>query len=55
MKLEWEIVVPLNNYNITERLKVFGGWMVCRMDGGKSPASLTSCFVSDPKHEWKIE
>lgn len=52
---EWETIIPLKNYNSTERLQVPGGWLVCRIDGGKSPAGMTMCFVADPNHEWRIE
>lgn len=41
----------------TQRMKVFGGWIVrsqfeCYSD---CYASESSVFVSDPNHEWKIE
>lgn len=55
MSLEWEVVVPIKNYDYTERLKVPGGWVVCRIDGGKSPQSMAMCFISDPDHTWELE
>lgn len=53
--LQWEMIVPPKDYDTTERLRVPGGWIVCRIDGGRSPQMMTSCFVPDPDHTWEPE
>lgn len=48
--LKWEIIIPIHNYQYTERLKVFGGWIVRTGDVVKNIA--TQCFIPDVNHEW---
>jgi hypothetical protein len=51
--LKWEPIVETDNYQYTERLKVHKGWIVRCRDSVKN--NLSSVFVPDEKHEWKIE
>lgn len=53
--LKWEPITAMTNSEVTERLKVVGGWLVCRSDAAQSPATMSMCFVSDPDHSWIIE
>jgi hypothetical protein len=57
---EWERIVDSEYDNagfLTERLKVFGGWMVINLswDDNKHTESQSSIFVPDPNHEWSLE
>ena len=59
MKFEWQrINKPRNTYdNITERAKVFGGWIVrtCEInDSNTESTSESMVFIPDPNHEWGI-
>lgn len=53
--LQWETVIHTTPSDTTERLKVPGGWLVCRINGIHLPQSLASWFVHDPHHQWKFE
>src|SRR5882672_6189759 len=53
--MEWETVIEGANSDLTQRLNVPGGWLMCRSSGIHLPYSLTSWFVNDPDHTWKIE
>lgn len=53
--LIWEPITEMIASEITERLVVHGGWLVCRSDAAKKPATLAMCFVDDPNHAWNIE
>lgn len=46
---DWEDIVD----NITDRLKVPGGWIVRTILPGFGGVAQT--FVSDPRHRWKLE
>lgn len=52
LPLKWEIIIPAYNYETTERLKVFGGWLVKFKDSGKN--LFVQSFVPDKNHEWVI-
>ena len=47
---KWEPVAYHNDFIITTRLKVFGGWLVKNMDD----AGDCMVFVPDAQHEWKL-
>ena len=47
---DWEECVDDEHRSI-ERCPIFGGWLVRMYWNGNS----SSTFVSDPKHEWKLE
>lgn len=49
---DWEYVCCTGTNNRTDRLNVFGGWMLKMM--GTYHTKLTSIFVPDPNHEWVI-
>lgn len=51
----WEMIED-KRYTDTKRMKVFGGWMVAHRElfENDQGESLTSIFVSDPEHKWKI-
>ena len=51
---EWETVTA-SSTDQTERLKVPGGWLVCRINGLHLPQSLASWFVSDPDYNWTLD
>jgi len=50
--LAWETVVPLENYQYTERLKVFGGWVLRCHDGVKD--TIAMCFIPDANFDWTL-
>jgi hypothetical protein len=50
----WEIVTQLTPDDRTERMKVPGGWLVCRISGIHIPKSYAEWFVTDPDHQWII-
>jgi hypothetical protein len=50
MALQWETIVPEENYQYTMRLKVFRGWLVKSGDSVKD--TVTMSFVADENHEW---
>ena len=61
----WEIINENSqgqSADITERLKVFGGWIVRSGEAYKNPGfvadqvgmSMSMCFVPDPNHEWQL-
>lgn len=52
--MRWEKVC-VKNSDITERLKVPGGWWVCRTDGSLSPKTMTSIFIEDPFWVWDLK
>lgn len=54
MKFEWEPIyqVPTGG---TARGKVPGGWIVNSLLGSDKGVALTSVFVPDPNHEWKLD
>lgn len=37
------------------RLKIFGGWIVETMVDGEREWSISTIFIPDPNHEWKLE
>jgi len=52
----WEQIHVSNFQRITERAKVFGGWIVCdwtAVSGHSGTQSMV--FVPDPNHEWEIK
>lgn len=54
MLAQWETINTEQN-DITQRMPVPGGWLVCRLSGFHAPLSPCSWFVSDPDHLWNIE
>lgn len=48
----WEEIEHLSDHNRTERMKVPGGWLVCRTSGVHLPHSMANWFVEDPDHTW---
>lgn len=54
MNLEWETIAQISTSDTTQRLKVPGGWLVCRLNGIHIPQSLASWFVSDPQYKWEL-
>ncbi len=63
-KPEWKQINDEGDFEITKRLKVFGGWLVLTKintsKGGygaytETQDALTQSFVADPKHEWEIK
>ncbi len=53
MNLSWEVISQTTNSDITQRLAVPGGWLICRLNGSHLPRNMASWFVSDPGHEWE--
>lgn len=66
-KLVWEQIGSDEDLQVTERLRVFGGWLVLTSIvfrqiaiGGnyetkrEDQYTITQTFVPDPNHEWKI-
>lgn len=52
---EWERITE-TPYSSTDRLEVWGGWLVRDLQWGDSPGLATAlCFVSDPEHQWRIK
>jgi hypothetical protein len=49
----WEEIEKTST-DITQRMLVPGGWLVCRINGSRLPQSLGTWFVDDPKHEWDV-
>lgn len=49
----WEEICKTPN-DITERLKIPGGWLVCRRSGNHLPHSLVGWSVRDPDYRWNI-
>jgi hypothetical protein len=57
LKVEWEILTET-----TQRLMVFGGWIISRRvskghtwgQGASDAVALSLVFVPDPTHEWAI-
>lgn len=43
-----------NICNETDRLKVFGGWLVRTRSGFGNSWTYSMCLVPDPNHEWKV-
>jgi len=54
MKYEWELVESSEVGDYTERLHVYGGWLV-RTYFGLPATTLSMIFVPDPDHKWKID
>ncbi len=54
MKLKWETVIQESPNNATERLKVPGGWIICRISGIHMPQSMAMTFVPDSEPEWDL-
>lgn len=53
-KLLWERVITTPG-SYTDRLKVFGGWLVRIIEhNGESSFTVAAVFVPDPNHEWKL-
>lgn len=53
MTLSWEIIVQDSPSESTQRLKVHGGWLVCRVNGIHIPQSMAMAFVADPEYKWQ--
>jgi hypothetical protein len=53
-QVRWETIERSNN-DMTERMKVPGGWIVCRTSGWKFPLSHANWFVPDSEHTWEVE
>jgi hypothetical protein len=51
MKFEWK-VIDIKSYGITQRAKVFGGWLVRTIDSNFENFAIT--FMPDIDHEWDI-
>jgi hypothetical protein len=60
----WERINDENDVEITQRLKVFGGWVILTTRYFKqgfstccerTQCSITQCFVPDPNHEWEVK
>jgi hypothetical protein len=50
-KIEWEVICYSNDGSFrTQRAKVFGGWIVTN----RGENEVSSVFVPDPNHEWKL-
>ena len=50
----------LDYTNKLTRLKVIGGWLLCRScsGSGRMPDNFQNqsmCFIPDPEHKWEIE
>ncbi len=60
MKIKWEDITSDWSENVrdyTERLKVFGGWIIrCRSVNYSDGAALSesSVFIPDPDHKWVV-
>ena len=59
MKIAWENIYKhgINDCTLaTNRLKVYGGWIVRTIYFEREPDifSESSVFVPDPQHEWSI-
>lgn len=54
MNLQWETIAQISTSDTTQRLRVPGGWLVCRLNGIYLPNTMTSWFVSDPDHTWDV-
>lgn len=55
MKFEWEDVESPCQGDYTERLKVFGGWLVRTILKIKEHECVSMVFVPDANHEWSIK
>ncbi len=62
MKLEWEgFIFHSSDVATTQtlRLKVFGGWIVSKIDCIHTKNNSHMCssmvFIPDPDHKWNIE
>jgi hypothetical protein len=63
---KWEQINSDVNHKVTQRLKVFGGWLVLTYINFEQVAMSTydssretqctssQCFIPDPNHEWKL-
>jgi hypothetical protein len=38
-----------------DRLKIYGGWLVCAAMYNDENNNLVMSFVPDPNHEWELE
>lgn len=53
MKFEWEHIL-VEDYSITTRAKVFGGWIVkYQYESSDDFDSISMVFVPDANHEWE--
>ena len=48
-KIEWEDIAQG-----TQRLRVYGGWLVQYSDGIDQMLSVSLVFIPDPDNKWKI-
>lgn len=60
MQFNWEEIYDAgeDNFDVTKRAKVFGGWIVQHfvLELGSPPAPCISLtFIPDPNHEWVID
>jgi hypothetical protein len=51
---QWETIVKTST-DSTQRMKVPGGWLVCRVNGVHLPQGLVGWFVPDPNYLWDVE
>lgn len=51
--VKWQ-EIEKNNYNLTHRLEVIGGWLVKHTEYSDIEGRTGMCmvFVADPEHEW---
>ncbi len=51
---QWEPIIS-EQRRVTDRLKVYGGWLVCDWCGTGDSGTQAMVFIPDPKHEWVID
>lgn len=59
MKFEWECIFEFIHdekpiIKVTNRAKVFGGWIVHDYFWAKDNFDTSMIFIPDPKHEWSL-
>ncbi len=52
--MEWETIIQLSPTDMTQRLRVPGGWLICRISGIHLPQNMANWFIADPNHEWSL-
>ncbi len=60
MKFDWEKIKYVgtpNEFDLTNRAKVFGGWLVRTIyhDSNKNVRTDSLVFIPDANHDWKID
>ena len=48
-KSKWE---DIDNY--TERMSVYGGWLIKGYVAGEQEYGIALCFIPDPDHIWRL-